>query len=216
MSSVSNTPKTTVSGALPAQKHSFFFSILHLPRNIYLLLLFTTGKGFQLTISALTLVYYIHSLGYQPEFIGLFSAMPAIGALIGAVPIGRLADRIGRRRVLIATVLSDAVFGTLSIFAPSFAILLVLRFLTGAAVGAFRLRLGSARFSTNNVGPRAQVAAEERRGGSMRYGDRSAAGRGTGPTRRIVPPARPVERDYGVCETCWQSRTAAGSCGCDD
>ncbi|MFP5359376.1 MAG: hypothetical protein ACLGHM_02600 [Actinomycetes bacterium] len=37
-----------------------------------------------------------------------------------------------------------------------------------------------------------------------------------GPTRRIVPPALPVERDYGVCETCWQSRTAAGSCGCDD
>ena len=33
---------------------------------------------------------------------------------------------------------------------------------------------------------------------------------------RIVPPARPVERDYGVCEACWQSRTASGSCGCDD
>ncbi|WP_062381230.1 hypothetical protein [Demequina pelophila] len=34
-----------------------------------------------------------------------------------------------------------------------------------------------------------------------------------------VAPARsprPVERDYGVCETCWQARTAAGSCGCDD
>ena len=27
---------------------------------------------------------------------------------------------------------------------------------------------------------------------------------------------RPVERDYGVCETCWQSLTASGSCGCED
>jgi len=33
---------------------------------------------------------------------------------------------------------------------------------------------------------------------------------------RIVPPVRPVERDYGVCDVCWQSRTASGSCGCDD
>ncbi|MGR9172747.1 MFS transporter [Hyphomicrobiales bacterium] len=58
-----------------------------------------------------------------------------LGMFLGALGFGKLADRIGRRRVLIATVLSDAVFGTLSIFAPSFAILLVLRFLTGAAVG---------------------------------------------------------------------------------
>jgi putative MFS transporter len=42
---------------------------------------------------------------------------------------------VGRRRVLILTVACDAVFGVLSIFAPSFAILLVLRFLTGIAVG---------------------------------------------------------------------------------
>ncbi|CCM76585.1 MFS transporter [Rhizobium mesoamericanum] len=58
-----------------------------------------------------------------------------LGMLIGAVAFGRLADRVGRRRVLIATVACDALFGTLSIFAPSFAGLLVLRFLTGAAVG---------------------------------------------------------------------------------
>lgn len=58
-----------------------------------------------------------------------------LGMLIGAVGFGRLADRIGRRRVLIVTVACDAVFGILSIFAPNFAVLLVLRFLTGAAVG---------------------------------------------------------------------------------
>jgi putative MFS transporter len=58
-----------------------------------------------------------------------------LGMLLGALGFGRLADRIGRRRVLIVTVACDAVFGTLSIFAPDFTILLVLRFLTGAAVG---------------------------------------------------------------------------------
>lgn len=57
------------------------------------------------------------------------------GMLVGAAGFGRLADRIGRRRVLIATVTCDALFGTLSVFAPDFTILLLLRFLTGVAVG---------------------------------------------------------------------------------
>lgn len=55
--------------------------------------------------------------------------------LFGAAGFGRLADRVGRRRVLIATVACDAVFGLLSVFARDFTVLLLLRFLTGAAVG---------------------------------------------------------------------------------
>jgi MFS transporter, putative metabolite:H+ symporter len=58
-----------------------------------------------------------------------------LGMLLGAWGFGRLADRIGRRRVLIVTVLVDAAFGLASAFAPSFATLLVLRLLTGLGVG---------------------------------------------------------------------------------
>ncbi len=58
-----------------------------------------------------------------------------LGMLFGAAGFGRLADRIGRRRVLIATVACDAVFGLLSVFAQDFSVLLLLRFLTGVAVG---------------------------------------------------------------------------------
>ncbi|HEX5935773.1 MAG TPA: MFS transporter [Pseudorhizobium sp.] len=58
-----------------------------------------------------------------------------LGMLLGALGFGRLADRIGRRNVLIVTVSCDAVFGILSIFAPDFMTLLLLRFLTGVAVG---------------------------------------------------------------------------------
>ncbi|MBB4167843.1 MFS transporter [Rhizobium sp. BK538] len=58
-----------------------------------------------------------------------------LGMLIGAVAFGRLADKVGRRQVLIVTVACDALFGTLSIFAPDFTSLLVLRLLTGMAVG---------------------------------------------------------------------------------
>lgn len=58
-----------------------------------------------------------------------------LGMLVGAWLFGQLADRWGRRRVLIVTVLLDAVFGLASAAAPDLTFLLVLRFLTGVAVG---------------------------------------------------------------------------------
>ncbi|WP_026784249.1 MFS transporter [Pleomorphomonas koreensis] len=58
-----------------------------------------------------------------------------LGMMIGAALFGRIADRIGRRRVLLVTVACDGVFGLASVFAPNFGLLLAARFLTGAAVG---------------------------------------------------------------------------------
>src|SRR2546426_5231358 len=110
MSLVPDTSKSAFQDRDPSQKRSFVSSHLHLPRNVYLLLLFTTGKGFQLSLSTLTLNYYVHSLGYQPDFIGVFSAMPAIGALVGAVPVGMIADRVGRKPVLLLTALLTPLF----------------------------------------------------------------------------------------------------------
>nr|WP_156886842.1 MFS transporter [Pleomorphomonas oryzae] len=57
------------------------------------------------------------------------------GMMIGAALFGRIADRIGRRRVLLVTVACDGIFGLASVFAPNFPLLLIARFLTGAAVG---------------------------------------------------------------------------------
>src|SRR6266516_3692647 len=110
MSLVSDTSKSTMQDKDSSEKRSFVSSLLHLPRNVYLLLLFTTGKGFQLSLSALSLNYYVHSLGYHPVFIGVFNAMPAIGALISAVPVGMLADRIGRKPVLVLTAILTPLF----------------------------------------------------------------------------------------------------------
>ncbi len=131
MSLVPDTSQSTIQGETIWPKRSFVSSLFHMPRNVYLLLLFTTGKGFQLSIAALTLNYYVHSLGYLPDFIGVFSAIPAIGSLLGAVPTGMLADRIGRKPVLLMTALLSPLFLALIGLVTSAPLLLGLSFLQG-------------------------------------------------------------------------------------
>src|SRR5581483_3445348 len=137
MSLVSGSPESSVQETGPAQKRSLSTVFASLPRNVYLLLLFTLGKGFQLSISALTLNYYVHSLGYQPEFIGLFSAMPAIGALVSAVPVGRLADGIGRKPVLVMTAILTPLFLALTSVVSSAPMLLIMGLIQGMVSTAY-------------------------------------------------------------------------------
>jgi MFS family permease len=119
------------------QKSSFISPLFQLPRNVYILLIFTTGKGFQISISTLTLNYYVHSLGYQPDFIGIFSAMPAIGALISAIPVGFLADRIGRKPVLLLTALLTPFFLAACALVSSPFLLLFFAFMQGVVSTAY-------------------------------------------------------------------------------
>lgn len=121
----------------PSRKRSFIRAFVGLPRNVYLLLLFTVGKGFQLSLSLLTLNYYVHSLGYRPDFIGIFSAMPALGSLVSAVPVGWLADRIGRKPVLLLTAVLTPLFLAACGLVTSAPALLVCALLQGVVSTAY-------------------------------------------------------------------------------
>jgi MFS family permease len=59
-----------------------------------------------------------------------------IGIMAGALAGGRLADRFGRRRLFLLTLLWYAAFTTLTGLAPSLNVLIGLRFLTALGVGA--------------------------------------------------------------------------------
>lgn len=72
-------------------------------QNVWLLLIYTLGKGFQLSIGAVTINLYVYSLGYRQDFVGLFAGMSSIGALIMAIPAGLISDRLGRKQVMLIT-----------------------------------------------------------------------------------------------------------------
>ncbi|GCE19539.1 MFS transporter [Dictyobacter kobayashii] len=137
MSSVSDPSTSSVADEQTKPALKGLREFWHLPGNIYLLLLFTTGKGFQLSIAALTVNYYVHSLGYEPVFIGLFSAMSAIGAMIGAVPVGMLADRWGRKPVLLLTAFLSPLTLALLALATSAPWLIAINLLQGLVSTAY-------------------------------------------------------------------------------
>jgi MFS family permease len=107
------------------------------PRNVYLLLLFTLGKGFQLTIVALTTPLYVLSLGYSSEVIGLVTAVPAVGALLSGVPIGWLADRFGRKPVLVVSGLLNPIAIAGIAFATSVPLLVAASLINGILAGGY-------------------------------------------------------------------------------
>src|ERR1700730_13762027 len=118
-------------------KRRFRSSMLQLPANVYLLLFFTLGKGVQLTMATLNINYYAHSLGYRPDFIGLLSAMPAIGSLVSSIPSGMLADRIGRKPVLVGTAILTPLFLALVGLTTSAPLLLLFSLLQGIVSSAY-------------------------------------------------------------------------------
>lgn len=66
---------------------------------------------------------------------GLLGTALFVGMMVGAWGWGSIADRIGRKPGFVLTILIDSLFGLLSAFAPTYAVLLVLRALTGFGVG---------------------------------------------------------------------------------
>ncbi|XP_036996126.2 solute carrier family 22 member 6 [Artibeus jamaicensis] len=61
------------------------------------------------------------------------------GVLLGAMVFGRLADRLGRRKVLILNHLQTAVSATCAAFAPTFPIYCAFRFLLGMSISGITL-----------------------------------------------------------------------------
>ena len=71
-----------------------------------------------------------HGIGYG-ALVFVFSAMQFLSTAL----LGRLSDRVGRRPILLTTMLINAAGYTLFAFAPSYAVLFVARVISGFASG---------------------------------------------------------------------------------
>src|SRR5262249_58898225 len=75
---------------------------------------------------------YARAFGVTQSAIGLAIAVYGLARFLVAVPTGRLADRLGRRAGLAAGGLVTAAGNLLCAYAPTYAALVVARFLAGA------------------------------------------------------------------------------------
>ena len=75
-------------------------------------------------------------LASLPIYIGGLLAVTLVGWATGGIIAGVLADYIGRKRVLMLSILWYALFTGLTVFATSYASFMILRFLTGLGLGA--------------------------------------------------------------------------------
>ena len=76
------------------------------------------------------------ALGFDTASLTTAATLGLVGVGIGAVTVGPITDRIGRRKTLISCIAFFSVLTLVTAFAPSATVFIVLRFLAGLGLGA--------------------------------------------------------------------------------
>ena len=102
-----------------------------------LYLLVATLQGIGMGIFQLFFNFYVLSLGYQRDFLGLLLSVPAITALVVALGAGYISELIGRKRAFISgSVLVIVAQATMLLF-PTTTILIIAGIFNGAGSSLF-------------------------------------------------------------------------------
>jgi len=104
-------------------------------RVFALTLIASVFDGFDTMVMSFLAPAITHQWGVSHAAFGLVFSATLLGAAIGAATLGLLADRVGRKKLVIAAILW---FGTLTVacaFAPNITALVILRFLAGLGLG---------------------------------------------------------------------------------
>jgi len=94
-------------------------------------------EGFDLVVLGVVLPSLLKEPGWglNPNSASLISVVGLVGVMVGALVTGPVCDLIGRRKAIIATVVSFSVFTLLCAFAPNPLVFGLLRFLAGLGLG---------------------------------------------------------------------------------
>ena len=104
-----------------------------------LLLCFVTivFDGYDLVIYGSTIpsILKYQEWGLTTAQAGMIGSMALVGMLLGTMSVGMLTDKLGRRRIMLASITMFSICMLLTAFAPSAEIFGALRFLTGIGLG---------------------------------------------------------------------------------
>lgn len=123
------TPTTTISDTHQG------LSGAPLVRLVALCALAITFDGYDLVVYGATVSGVMDEWGIAPDQAGVVGSYALVGMMLGALLVGSLADRIGRRRVLIASIIWFSGWMIVSAVAPSLWVFALSRFLCGLGLG---------------------------------------------------------------------------------
>jgi len=126
--------------------------------TISLCFLAAMSEGFDVQAAGVAAAGMRAAFGASPFWLGIVFAASGAGLLLGAIVGGRMADRIGRKPVLVGSLAAFGLFSLLTTLAGNMQSLSVMRFVTG-------LGLGGAM--PNLIALTADVAASRSRNGSI-------------------------------------------------
>ena len=119
-------------------------------RNARLYLLNSILAGLSFSVFSLFFNLYILARGYPKDFLGLLSALPSAVALMAAVPLGMLSDRIGRRKAMLWGTAGAIIATAVIALGASSAVLVAAVILQG--IGNELFNVSSAPFMMENSG----------------------------------------------------------------
>jgi AAHS family 4-hydroxybenzoate transporter-like MFS transporter len=94
-----------------------------------------TIDGYDVQVIGVAIPGIRDSLNLQPAMVGVVLTAGQIGVMLGALCLGPIADRIGRKRMMILTALIFGIFSLLTAFATSVGELVAMRVLAGLGLG---------------------------------------------------------------------------------
>ena len=108
-------------------------------RNEKILVFVACALGWAFDAVGLTLINFLATdlmleFGQNFDAVGFVFSAQYVATVPGAILFGGLADRYGRKNLLLFSVLWDAILTAATAFAPSFAVLAILRILSGMGV----------------------------------------------------------------------------------
>lgn len=106
------------------------------PITVLLCFVIAVIEGVDLQAAGIAASGIQNDFGLSPEQLGLFFSVGILGLLPGTLFGGRYADKVGRKKVLIWSVATFAVFTLMTVWVNSFYSLLAVRFLAGVGMGA--------------------------------------------------------------------------------